>query len=189
MKWLDRLAPRERWYLRGVLTFVALMAIIQFFYLPLQEAGNTFTRGIAAQEKVLQELLLQVAAYEKLKNRADEFQRRLTSRPKDFSIFSHVEKQAAEAGVKGSIRSMTVQRGTSSGAYEEVPLDIRLEKVTLKQLTQFLALLESPEAFLQVKKLTVSRMKDAPGYLAAWMQVATYQQRSGAPAPKGGGAP
>ncbi len=181
MRWPARIAARERWYLQVALILVALFIVIQFFYLPLREARITLAKGIAIQEKVLQDLLLQVADYEKLKNRTEEFQRRLALRPRDFSIFSYVEKQATEAGVKGNIRSMTIGRGAASGAYEEIPLDIRLERLTLKQLTQFLALLESPEAFLQVKKISISRMKEPAGYLAVGMQVATYQSRRTSP--------
>ncbi len=181
MRWPARIALREHWYLRGALAVVALLAAIQFFYLPWREARTTLTQGIATQERTLHDLLLQVASYEKLKNREDDFQRRLALRPKDFSIFSYVEKQAGDSGVRGNIRSMTVGRGTTVGGYEEIPLDIRLEKLTLKQLTQFIALLESPEAFLQVKKLAISRMKEPAGYLAVGMQVATYQPRRTSP--------
>lgn len=181
MRWPDRIALRERRYLRGALIVVALLAAIQFFYLPLREARKTFTQGIATQEKLLQDLLVQVAEYEKLKQRTDDFQRRLALRPRDFSIFSYVEKQAAESGVKGNIRAMTVGRGATTGPYDEIPLDIRLERLTLKQLTQFLALLESPDAFLQVKKIAVTRMKEPAGYLAVGLQVATYQPRRTAP--------
>ena len=70
---------------------------------------------------------------------------------------------------------MNSARGTPSASFEESLIDMKLEKITLKQLTDFLFYVESPADLIKVKKMTINKMKDNPDYLSAQMQISSFQ--------------
>ena len=60
-------------------------------------------------------------------------------------------------------------------AHEETTVEMKLDKLTMKQLTDFLYLVESREDLVRIRKMTVGKMKESPEYLSAVFQVFTYQ--------------
>jgi hypothetical protein len=52
---------------------------------------------------------------------------------------------------------------------------MRLDKLTMKQLTDFLYLVESREELVRIRKMSVVKMKESPEYLSVLLQVFTYQ--------------
>jgi len=48
----------------------------------------------------------------------------------------------------------------------------------MKQLTDFLYQVESPEEMIRVRRITIVKMKESPEYLSASIQVSTYQPQS-----------
>jgi hypothetical protein len=56
---------------------------------------------------------------------------------------------------------------------------MRLEKITTKQLTDFLYHVEAPAEMVRVKRITVSKMKENPEYLSAGLLIAAYLPVSG----------
>ncbi len=52
---------------------------------------------------------------------------------------------------------------------------MKLDKLTMKQLTDFLYLVESREEMVRIRKMSIGKMKESPEYLSALIQVFTYQ--------------
>jgi len=73
---------------------------------------------------------------------------------------------------------MSSSRGTQTANFEESLVDIRLDKITIKQLTDFLYYAESPADLVRIKRITVSKMKESPEYLSVQMQLASFQMLS-----------
>jgi general secretion pathway protein M len=155
--------------------FVLVMLLIQTLFLPFMEAKKTVNQSIRNNEKTLAEMVLLAKDYQVLKRQAAKIQQALARRPQNFSLFSTLEKIAGEAGVKSSIKSMNAAKGSISGPYEELPVDIRLDKITLRQLTDFLYLLESPQELIRVKRIALTKMPESPEYLSAQVQAVTFQ--------------
>ena len=80
-----------------------------------------------------------------MRQRSEEIRRVIERRPPGFALLSYLEKRAADAGVKTNIRSMNLLPPVSTGAYEETAVEMKLDKLTMKQLTDFLYLVELPE--------------------------------------------
>ena len=91
------------------------------------------------------------------------------------------EKKATQIGVKGKIRYMNASRGTQSAAFEESLIDMKLDKMTIKQLTDFLYLAESPADLVRIKRISINKMKESPEYLSAQLQIASVQTSSSRP--------
>jgi hypothetical protein len=70
---------------------------------------------------------------------------------------------------------MNSSKGTQSISLEESLIDMNLEKITIKQLTDFLYFVESPADLVKIKKITVNKMKESPEYLNAQLQISSFQ--------------
>jgi general secretion pathway protein M len=99
----------------------------------------------------------------------------IAKRPPEFALFSYLEKRAGDAGVKTNIRSMNPLKSSRTGAYEETAVEMKMDKLTMKQLTDFLYLVESPEEMIRTRKISIVKMKESPEYLSLLLQVFTYQ--------------
>ncbi len=135
-------------------------------------------RAIAASEKVLRELAVLGAEYGVLRQRSEEIRRVIERRPPGFTLFSYLEKRAGDAGVKTNIRSINLLPLAPTGAYEETTVEMKLDKLTMKQLTDFLYQVESPEEMIRIRRISIVKMKESPEYLSALIQVFTYQPLS-----------
>jgi hypothetical protein len=102
-------------------------------------------------------------------------------------LFSYLERKAGEVGVKSNIKSMNPLKGKVVGPYEETAVDMQLEKLILKQVTDFLYVVESPGELVRIRKVSIQKMKDTPEYLSVFIQVITYLPLKGEALPAGAG--
>jgi general secretion pathway protein M len=151
------------------------LLLVQFVLLPYGEERQNVRSAIAASEKVLREIGVLGAEYAVLRQRSEEIKQVLARRQPGFSLLPHLEKRAAEAALKGNIGSMNQLKGVPAEAYEETTVEMKLDKLTMKQLTDFLYLVESPEEMIRIRRISIAKMKEHPEYLSALIQVVTYQ--------------
>ena len=50
----------------------------------------------------------------------------------------------------------------STGAYEETTVEMKLDKLTMKQLTDFLYQAELPEEMIRIRRISIVKMKESP---------------------------
>jgi general secretion pathway protein M len=175
----DNLTKSQKYYLLGGLAFVVGVLVIQFAVIPLYEEKQKVSNAIAVNEKILGEVSSLASEYSIHKQRSEDIQRVLAHRPPNFALFSYLEKKADEAGLKPNIKSMNPSKSSTAGAYEETSVEIKLEKMTLKQLTNFLYFIESPQDLIKIRKFSINKMKESPEYLSALIQVISYQPSKG----------
>jgi general secretion pathway protein M len=157
------------------LAFVAGALLIQFALVPWFEARQRTSGAIAASEKALRDIASLGTEYGVLRKRSEEILRTLAKRPQGFALFSYLERKAGEAGVKGNVRSINPLKAAPTGAYEETAVEIKLDKLTMKQLTDFFYQVESPGDMIRIRKVSIVKMKESPEYISALIQVFTYQ--------------
>jgi hypothetical protein len=174
----DQLTNNQKLTVTAGLVFVGAALLVQFAVLPYFDARQNVRRAIAASEKVLRELSVLGAEYGVLRQRSEEIRRLIERRPPGFALLSYLEKRASDAGVKGSIRSMNLLPAVASGVYEETTVEMKLDKLTMKQLTDFLYQVELPEEMIRIRRASIVKMKESPEYLSASVQVFTYQALS-----------
>ena len=187
----DKLGRRERLAILGGAGIVLAILLVQFAILPFWEEKARVARALDAQEKVLEEMNAELAEYRLIRRDMDVIQQAMASRPPDFTLYGFVERKARESGVRQNIKAINPSRGASAGAYEESMADVSLEKITLRQLVQFLYRADSPRDAVIIRKLTVRKSLESPEYLTATVQLATYQAATAArpgPAPARKGA-
>jgi len=174
----EQLTQSQKYTLTAGLVFVAGALLVQFALFPYLDGRQKVRSAISGSEKTLRELAALGAEYGVLKQRSDEIRRVVERRPPGFALFSYLEKRAGDAGVKTNIKSINPLKSApaaATGAYEETAVEMRLDKLTMKQLTDFLYLTESREDLVRIRKMSVGKMKESPEYLSVLIQVYTYQ--------------
>lgn len=190
-KFWDNLGAREKLTILAGAGIGMVILLVQFAILPFWEERARVAKAVEAQEKILQEMNSQLAEYRLLRRDMDTLQRAVASRQPNFTLNSFVERKAREAGVRGNIKAINPSRGMSAGTFEETMADVSLEKITTRQLVQFLYHADSPRDAVRIRKLTVRKSMESPEYLTVTVQLATYQAAAGtrpgpAPARQGG---
>jgi hypothetical protein len=171
----NTLTESQKYYLTGGAAFVVMVLSFQFVVSPLWDVRKRTISAIATNEKVLKQMTVLGQEYGILKLRAEAVQRVLSSRPEGFSLFSHMEKKAGEIQLKPHIKYINPLKGAAAGSFEESSVEMRLDSITMKQLTDFLHRVESPKDFIKISKISISKMRESPEYLTATLQVLTYQ--------------
>ncbi|MBA4423159.1 MAG: hypothetical protein C0390_08685 [Syntrophus sp. (in: bacteria)] len=174
----DQLTTSQKRTVTAGIVFVGVVLLSQLIVVPYFDARQKVGSAIAAGEKALRELTAMGREYGVLRQRSEEIRRASERRPPGFTLFSYLEKRAGDAAVKTNIRSLAPLMSAPTGVYEEIAVEVKLDKLTMKQLTDFLYLVESPEEMIRVRRISVVKMKESPEYLSAVIQVFTYQPLS-----------
>jgi len=179
----SKLEKKQRYMVAGagVVVFIALLLELVIF--PFGEAMAKSRRYVAANQVKLEEMVQLDAEFAWHRDKRASINQVISTRSAEFSLFSYLERKAAQARVKGNIKQMNASRGTQSAAFEETVVDLQLEKITIRQLTDFLYLAESPDDLVRIKRINVNKMKESPEYLNAQMLIASItapgQRRGG----------
>lgn len=170
-----KLGRREKILVSLAACCIAVFVLFQFIISPFFHRREVIMRGIDAKRDGLKEIVKLRTEYESYRRGADGIQRYLRSRVKSFTLFSFLEQAAGKARVKDHIKYMKPSASRSSGPFKESMVEMKLGKISLKQLVDYLYLIESPENVVSIKRISIKDSKSAPGYLDAIMQVLTIE--------------
>ena len=172
----EQLTKSQKRALTIGLIFVAGTIVMQFAVFPWIDARQKMQASIAANEKTLRELATLGRDYAVLRRSSEAMKKVIEKRLPGFALFSYLEKKANETGLKAHIKSINPLKPTAAGAYEETAVGIKIENLTIKQLADFLYNVESPEQMVRIRRMAIGKMKEAPEYLVADIQVYAYQK-------------
>jgi len=171
----DKLDKKQRYIVAGAGAFVVVALLLEIIIFPLWDAGAKAAQSVQINQKRLDELIRLDAEFARQEAKISKIKAVTSARGTNFSLFSYLEKKAAQAGVRGNIKYMNYSRGAQIASFQESLVDMKLEKITVKQLTDFLYFAESPSDLVRIKRITVGKMKESPEYLSATLQAASVQ--------------
>lgn len=170
-----KLDAKQQKLVAGTATFVLIALILEIAVFPFWEAKAKLTKSIQANQKKLSEIEKLDAEFASQEAAMARIKSALSMRNSDFTLFAYLEKKAIQAKVRGRIKQMNSSKGIQSISLEELLIDMKLEKITIKQLTDFLYFVESPADLVKIKKITINKMKESPEYLNAQLQISSFQ--------------
>jgi len=171
------LGKQEKLVLFAGTGFLALFFLAQFLVIPFLENRDALKRGIESKRAGLKEMRTLKAEYESYQKGAEGIKGRLQGREKGFTLFSYMEQAAGRARIKDHISYMKPSDSQSNGGVKESMVEMKLDKINLRQLVDYLYQVESPGHLVRVKRLSVKDNPSAPGYLDAVMQVVTIAEQ------------
>lgn len=169
-----RLDTRQRYLIVACAAVVIFTLLLKFAVFPFWDFRAKMKKSIASNSKKLDEMVKIDAELVVHNARMLRIKNTLGSQRSNFTLFSYLEKKANLANVRGSITHMNSMQGVKSTSFEETLTDLKLEKITIKQLADFIYQIESPDELIRIKRITVEKMKESPDYVSAQFIIASY---------------
>ena len=160
----------------GVLAFFLL---VQFVFFPLLDTRSRLERGIQRRHKALVELNEMQSRYKQRSLQNNTLEQRLAGRRGNFSLFSFLEKMAADTAVKQNIVYMKPSDAVEEGALQQIMVEMKLKAVSLTRLVAFLERVESPDELVELKRISIQENKKQEGTLDVIMQVISLVRGEG----------
>jgi hypothetical protein len=167
----EQLTKSQKQIVIAGLGFVAAALLVQFAVFPYFEARQKVASRSPERKPSARDPRRGAWRPER---RSEEIRRVIERRPPDLRSFLP-GKEGTSTGVKTNIKSINPLKSPPADAYEEAAVEMRMDKLTMKQLTDFLYLVESREDLVRIRKMSVVKMKESPEYLSVLLQVFTYQ--------------
>jgi len=171
-----KLGKREKVLISLSLALICLFFLFQLIVFPFLDERETIKRGIETKRKGLKEIRALKAQYESYTKGAEGVERQLKRRANGFTLFSFLEQAAGKAGIKEHIKYMKPSDSPGQGRLKESMVEMKLEGINLRQLVDYLYLIESPEHLVSIKRISIKESRTAPEYIDTIMQAVTVMQ-------------
>ena len=173
---LAKLNKREKYIIFGAAALLALLIIVQVIVRPLFARNSRLERELKAKTAALTQMQKMRVEYEGLQATSRISSARYSQREKGWTLYKFMNRLASETGIKGNIKSMkpttTEQKGSP---YKVSRVDMRLESVTLAQLTDYLHKVETSTGTVSIRKMVITKKEDQENLLSAVLQVETLE--------------
>jgi general secretion pathway protein M len=173
---LKKLNRREKYIIYTAGCLVGLLIFVQFVVTPFFENRKQMQRSLQAKKVELEEMRRLQAEHQALQEKLQLSKVRFSKREKGFTLFSFLDQLAGQAGIKDRISYMkpskTVQKNSN---YKISRVEMKLDDITLEQLTKYLYGVETSKNMVMVKKVSISKKEKKQGLINVILQVETME--------------
>ncbi len=171
-----KLTRREKYAVCTAVGAICLFVLFQFIVFPFVEKKNRLERAIQVKTDILEKMTALKSEYEALKKTNDRSDIRYRQREKDFTLFSFLDKLSGSAGIKKNIAYMKPSTTTQKNRpYKISQVEMKLQGLTLQQLTTYLHMIETSRNMVYINKLSILKTGKDKGFVDAVLQVETSE--------------
>ena len=174
MNYFYMLQRREQILVVSAGVLVLLAALFTLVVDPLLARAANLDRRLAAAGRQFSELQALRVDYRRQKRLIDRIDAQLRRQPRTFVIFSHLEQVAGQTGIQDKIQSMNTVAGPPNTIYKEDSVEVKMEGVTLAQLTEYLRRLERSPQVLQIKRLHIKPTRESRQLLLVRFRLSVF---------------
>ena len=157
----------------GVILFYLF---IHFAISPVIGKKNRMKRNLGIKKTILAEMEIFKSEYDAIKKQKDTKAVYLAGRKRGFTLFSFLDRLAGEAGIKGNISYMKPSTSNQPNSrHKKSVVEMKLQGITMKQLTTYLHGVETSGNVVVVKRLSISVKGSKDRSVSAVMQVETIE--------------
>jgi general secretion pathway protein M len=168
---------REKYALMAGGAVLVVFVLVQFVIFPFLDKRARLKRQLGEKSKTLEEMINLKTEYDTIKKQVDMLNVRFAKRKRNFTLFSFLEKLAGQAHVKENITYMkpstTTQINDKFKVYKISMVEMKLQSITLEQLTQYLHMIETSKNMVKIQRISISKASSQKGYINAVLQVET----------------
>ena len=152
-----RLKRREKLWAGCLVIFIAAWSIFTVGVKPAFARVETLNRIIFQKQQELEKLRARSKEYIFLRNSLDNLRTKVASQQKTFELLPFLESLIEECGLAENVVTMGQQVLPIDSNYSETIVEVRLEKLSLRHLVDFLGKVESSEVLARTKSLYIKR--------------------------------
>jgi len=171
-----KLTRREKYSICVALSTIGLFVLFQFVIFPHMDKRKRLERAVQVKTQILAEITALKSEYDAIQKKNDQSSMRFRKREKDFTLFSFLDKLSGRAGIKENITYMkpstTVQKNSP---YKISQVEMKLQGLTLQQLTTYLHMVETSRNMIYINKLSILKTGKEKGFVDAVLQVETSE--------------
>lgn len=174
---LAKLSPREKMAVSIGICFVGIFIIMRFVLFPFVDTRDRLRRGLAVHSRNYDEITLLKSKYLDLQQRAANSKLRFDRRKRGFTLYSFLEKLAGQVGIN---KERIIYMKPTSSKQKDSPytlslVEMKLEGISLEQITRFLYRVETSNNMINVRRLSLNKKEDKGGLLNIILQVETFE--------------
>lgn len=170
--------PREQ----TISLVAAAITLLLVLILPVMVASTRISRletDVSQGRDGLRQIMRAIEGYDKKSMELKQLQKSIGG-GFDSSISTTLESIAENIGIKDQIDSLKEKSAAPSDVFDESSVDVRLKRVSLKQLIDYLHAIESNQnSLLRLKNLSVKSRFDNKRDMDATFSVSTYRLLEG----------
>ncbi len=172
----NKLNKRERYAIMIGVGVVGIFLIVQFIIEPLFSNAEQKKQNLQTKSVMLEQMRQWQAEYNSLTQKASLSKSRFRNRQKGFTLYAFLNRLAGEAGIKDRITNMKPTKKVEKGSpYKLSRVEMKLDAITLEQLTKYLYRVETSPNMVDIKKISISKKDKKQGLITAVLQVETVE--------------
>ena len=152
-----RLTRREKLLAGGLVIFIAAWSLFTAGVKPALARIETLNRVIFQKQQELEKLRARSKEYILIRDGLDNLRTKVASQQKTFELLPFLESLIEECGLAKNVATMKQQVLPIDSNYSETIVEVRLEKLSLRHLVDFLGKVESSEVLARTKSLYIKR--------------------------------
>ncbi len=171
-----KLNQREKLSVSGAGAFLVLFIVMQWLIFPVFDKRDELKGRLDSKKNILTDMRILRSDYLALQSRMESSRRSLNSRPAGFTLFSFLDQLAGETGLKDHIEYMKPSTAVQEDSGLKISrVELKLQEITMKDLTAYLFKVETSEHMLVVKRLSINKTGKDSGLVSAVLQVETFE--------------
>jgi general secretion pathway protein M len=174
---IKKLNKRERYAIMGAAGVIGIFLIATFIVEPFFNRTNQMKRNLQAKAVMVEQMRQLQSEYAGLTQKEKISKSRFLRREKGFKLYSFLDRLAGEAGIKKDriIYMKPTTKAQKDSPYKISRVEMKLEAITLEQLTTYLYGVETSRNMVDVKKISISKKDKKQGLITAVLQVETVE--------------
>jgi general secretion pathway protein M len=173
---LKKMNKRERYAIMLAAGVIGIFLVVTFIVEPFLNKTDQLKKSLQDKAVMLEQMRQLQSEYGTLTQKAKVSEALFSRRQKGFKLFSFLDQLAGEAGVKDRISYMKPSTKVQKNSpYKISRVEMKLDAITLKQLTTYLYGVETSKNMLDIKRISISKKDKKQGLLTAVLQVETLE--------------
>jgi general secretion pathway protein M len=173
---LKKLNKRERYAILGAAGVISIFLIATLIVEPFFNRSRQLKRDLQTKAAMVEQMRQLQSEYISLTQKEQLSKSQFLRREKDFKLYAFLNTLAGQTGIKDRISYMKpTTRAEKNSPYKISRVEMKLEAITLEQLTAYLYGVETSKNMVDVKKLSISKKDKTQGLITAVLQVETVE--------------
>ncbi len=170
------LQRRDKVALAAAALTLLVFLFFQLVVFPMLDARERAGKQLRVKAETLAKMESLAAQLRQLREKGRYSGGIIKKRPRDFTLFSFLEKLAGQTGVKDHIVYMKPStKNLKNSTYKLSLVELKLRGITMEQLVGFLYQVETSYNLIWIKRMSIIASDKQQGTISAVIQAETYR--------------